>query len=228
MPSIRRLLTVVFFIACLASAKAPTAAIFPFAARGVDSNSTRILEDALADGLLKTGKMRLLERSQMSTVLKEQGFQKSGACDGEECAVQMGKLLGIEQGVVGSVGLLGRTWVMNARIINVGTGEVVRTTQRSLSGEIDKALTDLIPAVVSDLTDTPKTSGSANSEPAKTEVKSSNAWIWWTLGGVAVAGGTAAAILLTSSSKTETPAANNNGGTTTDPTGIIVLDWKNP
>ena len=222
----RHLLPAILLLASLAAAKSPTAALFPFSARGVDSNSTRILEDALADGLMKSGKLRLLERSQMTTVLKEQGFQKSGACDGEQCAVQMGKLLGIEQGVVGSVGLLGKTWVMNARIINVGTGEVVKSTQRSLSGEIDKALTDLIPAVVSDLTDAPKAPVTAKSDASKEDSKSSGAWVWWTLGGVAVAGGTAAALLLTGK-KSSTPAAStgtNNGGT--DQSGSLTFKWN--
>lgn len=225
MPQLNRIFACLLALACVTMAKSPTAAIFPLSARGVDSNSTRILEDALADALAKTGKIRLLERSQMSSILKEQGFQKSGACEAEQCAVQMGKLLGIEQGVIGSIGLLGKTWVLNARTIDIGTGEVLKTTQRSLSGEIDKVLTDLIPATARDLTNTTGTSDKQTSSPSSTEVKSSSSWLWWTLGGVAVAGGAAAAVILATGSKS--PAASNpgtdNGGTSES--GALDFTW---
>lgn len=223
MPHLNRFFAFLLAMACIAMAKSPTAALFPFSARGVDTNSTRILEDALADGLARTGKVRLLERSQMSSILREQGFQKSGACDGEQCAVQMGKLLGIEQGVIGSIGLLGKTWVLNARIIDIGTGEVLKTTQRTLSGEIDKVLTELIPATARDLTNTAATSDKASSSPSDPKVKASSSWLWWTLGGVAVAGGATAALLLGSDSKSTNPnGPSPDNGTSS---GSIQFTW---
>lgn len=225
MPYTIRLFLALLVVAGSAMAKNPNAAIFPLNARGVDSNSTLILEDALADALVKTGKVRLLERSQMSSILKEQGFQKSGACDGEQCAIQMGKLLGIEQGVIGSIGLLGKTWVLNTRLIDIGTGEVLRTSQRSLSGPIDKVLTDMIPETATDLTRSAKTSSEAPSPQASKEAKSSNTWLWWTLGGVGVAGGAAAALLLASGSKDPTPAAQSSGDVTPSGSGSIKFTW---
>lgn len=203
-------------------AKAPMVAVMPFQARGVDSNAVRMIEDAVADGLTRTGRVRLLERGQMSSILKEQGFQKSGACDGEQCAVQMGKLLGVEQGVLGSVGLVGKTYVLNARLIDVGTGEVRATSQRRLVGEIDKVLTDLVPQSVADLTGSAEgASGSASAPASKDESRSSsNAWVWWTLGGVAVAGGAVAALLLTGN---KDASASGNGGTTR--TGSLDFTW---
>lgn len=195
MSSFARLVCTVGLLAGLVGAQIPSAAVFPMQVRGIDSNSVRIVEEALANDLLKTGRLRLLERSQMEGILKEQGFQESGACDASECAVKVGKLLGVEKAVVGSLGLLGRTWVLNARLIDIGTGEVLVSSQRSLTGEIDNVLTELVPNVSADLT---RTSESTNhpSEPAKEEVKGSSAWLWWTLGGVAVVGGGVAAALL--------------------------------
>jgi curli biogenesis system outer membrane secretion channel CsgG len=91
-----RTLALLCLLAGLSLAQVPSAAVFPLEPRGVDSNSTRIIEDALSDGLMRTGKMRLLERSQMKTIMQEQGFQQSGTCDGSECAVQVGKVLGVQ------------------------------------------------------------------------------------------------------------------------------------
>lgn len=206
-----RLACAVGMLASVVAAQVPSAAVFPMQARGVDSNSVRIIEDALANDLLKTGKLRLLERSQMESILKEQGFQETGACDASECAVKVGKLLGIENAVVGSLGLLGRTWVLNARLIDIGTGELLVASQRSLTGEIDKVLTELVPNVTADLTRTSSAAGKTTPEPTKDDGKfesSSSAWVWWTLGGVAVVGGgVAAALLLMGDDKGSDPAA---------------------
>jgi len=221
------LLTLLALPLC-AQTRAPTAAVMPLQARSIDSNSVRVLEDALTDGLIRSGKLRMMERSQMATVLKEQGFQKSGACDGNECAIQIGKLLGIERTVIGSVGLLGKTYVINARLINIGTGEVITSSQRSVAGEIDKALTDLIPETVADLTGTKVPAKTATTDEPATEKKSSHAWVWWTAGGIAIAGGAAAAVVLMGGKKstaTETVPGNTTiPGNTTD-VGTLNFTW---
>jgi hypothetical protein len=184
----------------------------PLLVRGLDSNAVRVMEDALTNGLIRTGKYRIMERSQMSTILTEQGFQSSGACDGEQCAVQIGKLLGVERSLIGSVGLLGKTYVLNVRMIDISTGEAIATSQRSFVGEIDKALTEMIPQTVSDLT--------ADSKEAAAESgKSSHAWIWWTAGGLAAAGGAAAAVLLLSG------GSSSGGGTPATNTGSVRFTW---
>lgn len=220
-----------FAFACLLAglvrAEIPSAAIFELESRGVDSNSTRIIEDALGDGIMRTGKMRLLERSQMKTILQEQGFQQSGTCDGSECAVQVGKVLGVQRGIIGSVGKIGRKWVLNARVIDVETGEVMATSQRSMAGEEDQVMTDLVPEVVADLT---KEKRQAKKEEVVSDsTKASSAWIWWTLGGVAVVGGGAAAALLLMGDDggSQAPAPTPETPAETK-TGDIEFQWTTP
>lgn len=204
-----RLIGALCLLAGSAKALPPSAAVFPVQAHGVDSNSVRIIEDALSNSLMQTGKLRLLERSQMETVLREQGFQSTGTCDGSECAIEVGKILGIQKGVISSLGLLGRTWVLSARLVDIETGEILVSTQRSLTGEIDLALTELVPKVAADLTRTTSpqvSSTTANTPPTPPQAKSgSSTWIWWTLGGVAVAGGAAAAAVLLTSGNGSSP-----------------------
>lgn len=233
----KTLLSFVLVLAGLAASqdRAPLVAVMPLQTRGVDSNATRILEDAIADGLVGTGEMRLMERAQMNQVLAEQGFQESGTCDQSECAVQVGKLLGVERAVVGSVGLLGKTYVINTRVVDIGSGEVLRSSQQRLTGEIDQVLSDLVPKVVADLT---RKGNAANVPVAKTTPtpapaveESSSGWIWWTLGGVAVAGGAAAAalVLMGGGGEAATPAPTPDPGpSTTDGTLIIELPATQP
>ncbi len=194
-------------------------AVLPFQSRGLDSNSTRILEDALSDRLAGSGRLRLLERSQIKTVLVEQGFQQSGACEGSECAVQIGRLLGVERGIVGSVGRLGQTYVLNARLIDIGTGEVISSSQRSLAGKIDDALTDLVPLVAGDLL----RSRSAGAPKAKGR----SSLGWWAAGAAVVAGGAAAAYLFLDAASSPAPdAPGRSADDQKPPTGSLTFVWK--
>jgi len=214
----RRLALLCLLLAAMVQAQpttTPAVAVMPLLVRGLDSNAVRVMEDALTDGLIRTGKFRIMERSQMASILDEQGFQRSGACDGEQCAVQIGKLLGVQRSLIGSVGLLGKTYVLNVRLIDISTGEAIATSQRSFVGEIDKALTEMIPQTVSDLTHD-------NKEAAAESGQKSHAWLWWTVGGLAAAGGATAAVLLLTSSSSNSSSGNNPS---TTGSGSVRFTW---
>lgn len=125
----------------------PLIAVMPLTGQGVDESSALIATDALSDEFLKTRRVRVLERSQMESILKEQGFQKSGYCDGAACAVQMGKLLSIEKIVVGTLGRIGSSYSLSVRIVDVGSGEIVGSVRRMQRGEIDQMVSDVLPEV---------------------------------------------------------------------------------
>jgi len=126
-------------------------AVMPLSVQGSDSASGGTYAEVIADELLKSGTVRVLERSQMERILKEQGFQQSGACDASECAVEVGRLLGIERMVVGSVGRVGQSGIFTLRAVDVGTGEVVASRRRLHQGTPEQAVTDLLPALAQDL-----------------------------------------------------------------------------
>lgn len=130
---------------------------------GVTSEEAGIIADNLAAQLQQSGIFRVMERSQMDQILKEQNFQQSGACDGSQCAVEMGKLLGIDCMVVGSIGKIGTIHSMSLRLVDVGTGEALRTSSLNRKGGLEDVLTELLPMAVSDLTgkERPKASKTA-------------------------------------------------------------------
>ncbi len=129
----------------------PLLAVMPFEARQVGADEAQILAEAIASELASTGEVRLMERSQMDKILSEQGFQQSGTCNGAECAVEVGQILGIDRMVVGSVGHIGKTYVLNARMVDVATGEVLKSSSRKDQGAIDQILSTLVPQVVAEL-----------------------------------------------------------------------------
>jgi len=135
--------------------KLPMVAVLPLDARGLTTEEASVMTDMLGSELLQTGAFRVMERSQMDKILAEQGFQKSGACDNSQCAVEMGQLLGIDNMVVGSIGKVGRTFLVNARMVSVGSGEIIRSVSRTTTGDLDDILTRMMPIVASELANRP-------------------------------------------------------------------------
>lgn len=131
--------------------KKPTVALMQLQSKALDADGLEILGSTLASELLATNRVRVLERSQVDQILKEQGFQNSGACDAGECAVEIGKLLTVQQMVVGSVGRLGSVQSLSLRLVDVGTGEVTKSVSKSCECPQEAVLTRLAPQAVREL-----------------------------------------------------------------------------
>ena len=69
-------------------------------------------------------RLQLVERAQIQKVLKEQNFQASGSVN-KSTAVQAGKILGVSYLLVGDVYILNDQLIINARLTNTETGDIV-------------------------------------------------------------------------------------------------------
>lgn len=138
-------LILAMFTTC--GAKIWQVAVEDLTAQGVPATEASILSDRLRSEMLATGAFRVLERSQMDKVLKEQAFEASGACESGQCAVQLGRLLSVDRLVVGSVGRIGSVYTLQVRLLDVETGEVLTTASEDRSGAIEGLLTKSIPAI---------------------------------------------------------------------------------
>ena len=115
-------------------------AVMDFEGRGLPVDQAATLTDRFRAELGGCGGLRQVERSKMDEILREQGFQQSG-CTSTECAVQTGRLLGVERMVSGSVARIGGTWTLQARLIDVGTAEILKTGIVDQRGPVDDLLT---------------------------------------------------------------------------------------
>ncbi len=91
--------------------------------KGVSKNVSSTVSDLLRTELFKLKIFLVIERSEMKTILKEQRFQLSG-CTETECAVEVGRLLSVKKILIGTIGKLGKKYIINARIVDVEKGEV--------------------------------------------------------------------------------------------------------
>jgi hypothetical protein len=134
----------VIMLACIRFVNAQEAnrigiAVSDLAASGVKESDASIVSEQLRVELIKCPRLRLIERSQMQEILKEQGFQQTG-CTNDECAVEIGQLLGVKNMAVGSLGIGGSYTVLSVRILDVGTGEILFNESIRTKGGIDNLL----------------------------------------------------------------------------------------
>ncbi|MDP8208548.1 MAG: PEGA domain-containing protein [Candidatus Electryonea clarkiae] len=112
-------------------------------AGGIPDNYRRTLSDRLRLELGNTGRFTIVERNAMENILSEQGFQMSG-CTTDECAVEVGRLLGVDRMVAGSIGYVGKTYSIIIRMIDVESGSILTQKGVDCTCEIDEVLSSRI------------------------------------------------------------------------------------
>jgi TolB-like protein len=200
MPICKKFLTCLLSVTALLLAQKTeviSLAVSDLAAQGVKESEVVVISEQLRVELMKSPRIRLIERSQMQAILKEQGFQQSG-CTSDACAVEVGQLLGVRNMVIGSVGMAGSYTVLSARVIDVGTGTVVVNESVKTKGGIDEVLESGIRDVTAKLTKGLFVEPVESKTVAQPKVKGKPGRAIFIGGGTAVlvGGGIAAAILL--------------------------------
>ena len=128
-------------------------AVMDLEGRGISAMEAATLTDRLRSEMVNVGVFQVVERGQMEMLLEEQGFQQTG-CTSAECAVEMGKLLGVQAMATGSIGRLGTMWTLDVRMFDVGTGEISKVSSRNFQGGVE-GLLDLLKVVTRDLAGLP-------------------------------------------------------------------------
>ena len=93
---------------------------------------------------------RIVERSQMDKIFEQFNIQNTG-CTDVSCAIELGKMLNVERIVIGSVGLVGETYSIQARIVDIESSEIVASSNYVFTGQRDNLLKEGIPKIVNDL-----------------------------------------------------------------------------
>jgi len=122
------------------TAQIPTVAVMPLEASGVTADEAKLLASRLNSELVRVGAFRVVERTRVDDLLREMGFQQSGACATNECVAEVGKLLSVQYMVGGTVGRIGQTLVLDTRLIEVSSGRIIRTTSDNHQGPVEGLL----------------------------------------------------------------------------------------
>ena len=101
-------------------------AVFEFENNGLEPREVRQLSTRLESEMVKLGDFKVVERSKIDDILKEQKLQISGNV--EEALVDVGKLLGANQIILGSIGKIGEVYTLSAKLVDVESGELLTSS----------------------------------------------------------------------------------------------------
>lgn len=104
------------------SAVKQTIAVLDFESIGSEEHLGKAVSEIIRTELIETNRYRVVERAQINKTISEQTFQKSRLID-DKSAVELGKLLGADLIVIGSVVKIGTSYTINSRMIDTKTGE---------------------------------------------------------------------------------------------------------
>ncbi len=111
----------------------PRMAVFIFENVGIVDSTMKwgeTISEMLTTSLINSNRFKVIERSQLDKVLQEQALGQTGALD-TETAVVVGKIMGLDAVVVGSVSKLVSQYEADARILNVESGEALTAASAS-------------------------------------------------------------------------------------------------
>jgi|GEM_PF-4627121 len=118
---------VLFIVLCMAAPliaqEKPRIAVMNLKAEGVSEKTASVISSMLRTEFVNSGKFIIIEREQMDSILKEQGFQQTG-CTDQACVVEVGRLLSARKMLVGEVIDFQDSLYINIRIVDVEKSEV--------------------------------------------------------------------------------------------------------
>jgi len=91
---------------------------------GLTQSEVQIISDRVNSILLRNKTFTVVERQQIEDILKEQGFQQSGACSDQQCLVEVGQLLAVRKIISGSVGKIENLFAVTLKLVDVASGEI--------------------------------------------------------------------------------------------------------
>ena len=119
----------------------PNIAVIDFEGIGVSLEEARVLTQRLTTEIISLDVYQVFERSKINRILEEQEFQKSGCVDAA-CAVDIGKLAGVQHMVIGTISKIGQTFSVDSRLIDVESGESFISAEYHTQNSIDDMLTN--------------------------------------------------------------------------------------
>lgn len=115
-------------------------AIFDFDIVGnIDKDISRPLSDSVRNVIVNSGKYKVMDRANMDRILREQAFQMTGSVL-KERAVEAGQFLGVGNIVIGSIGIVGRTYFISLSLVNIESGETERVEEDTCKCELDQLI----------------------------------------------------------------------------------------
>lgn len=103
---------------------------------GVHPNASAIVADTINEQFVKSADFIAIDRAYISSIQEEKKFQFSGEVNAEDIK-ELGITFGAKYICIANVSLLGNTYSVSARLIEVETAQVVSQESARMQGQID-------------------------------------------------------------------------------------------
>ena len=117
-----------------------TISVYGLKSIGIPQSLASSLQEHLESNLLRYEQYDVMSRNNIDVVLKESRFQQTGACSEEDCLIEAGNILGVEKIITGTISMVGSTYNVVLKMIDVGTAKLESSVNQKHCGSIDTLL----------------------------------------------------------------------------------------
>lgn len=114
------------------------------------SHITQLVQSPTFSARSDKDNYEVIERQDMDKIFEQFDIQNTG-CVSDSCAIEFGRMLQADRILQGTIGKVGDTYSVSARIVSVETTRTIANTDRQYRGSIDDVLNTVIPLIGDDL-----------------------------------------------------------------------------
>jgi hypothetical protein len=118
----------------------PTISVYGLKSIGISQSLAASLQEHLESNLLEYEQYDVMSRNNIDLILKENRFQQTGICPEEECLIEAGHILGVEKIITGTISMVGSTYNVVLKMIDVETAKLESSVSKKHAGSVDTLL----------------------------------------------------------------------------------------
>ncbi|MBI5526165.1 MAG: hypothetical protein HY897_07505 [Deltaproteobacteria bacterium] len=120
-------------------------AVFQFEAQGADKKIPVILTDTVLSMLNRLPDTRVIGSKEIDAMLNYEQKKQMTGCNDASCAVALGGALGVDKILMGSVGRLGETHILDMKLIDIRTAHIDTSYNKRLESGREEEFLDVLP-----------------------------------------------------------------------------------
>ncbi len=124
-------------VSAVATERTQSVAVLELKATGLDTNVAKNLTEILTAEAGKIPGYKVIGQSEIKDMVGFEIEKQQMGCDDASCYAQLGGALGVDLLVTGSVGTVGETFVVNARLIDITKAQTKNRVAESIAGRVE-------------------------------------------------------------------------------------------
>jgi len=124
---------------------------FNLEAHGVEKKVANLVSDVILSELGIIPDCIVIGSKEIDTMMGFEEKRQLAGCTDNSCMIAIGGALGVDKLILGSVGKLGNTYMINLKLLNINTAKLEKMFQKRLAGGKEEDFLDIIPDALATL-----------------------------------------------------------------------------